>query len=185
MSYQEIIEKIKPELEKVSDSFKNQLMEIRAGRLTTGLVENIKIECFGSILLLKQLGVISVPSPREILVQLWDKSYIEGVVRAIEQKKLGLGIRIEGNNIYFSAPPLTEETKKNLLRFLNQKKEETFQNIRRMRDMAWKEIQEGFQKKEIGEDDKYKGKDKLEELIKEYREKIETSAENKRKEIES
>lgn len=184
MSYQEILEKIKPDLEKAQENFKSQLMEIRAGRLTIGLIEDIKVDCFGSILPLKQLGAISFSSPREILVQLWDKSYIESVVRAIEKRNLGLGMEVEGNNIYFSAPPLTEDSKKNLIKVLNQKKEEIFQNIRHRRDRAWKEIQEGFQKGEIGEDDKYRGKDKLEELIREQREKIEEVVENKRKEIE-
>ncbi len=184
MSYQEIIEKIKPELDKAQESFKNNLMEIRAGRLSTALIEDIKVECFGQVLPLKQLGAISTSSSKEILVQLWDESYVEAVVKAIEKRNLGLGVRIEGNSIYLSAPPLTEDSKKNLVKVLNQKKEETFQTIRRIRDRAWKEIQDAFQKKEIGEDDKYKGKDKLEDLIRETREEIEELVENKRKEIE-
>ena len=184
MSYQEILDKIKPELEKNLDFFKKQLMEIRAGRLSSGLIENIKADCFGQELPLKQLGIISTPSHNEISIQLWDKSYIEGVVQAIEKRKVGLNVRIEGNNVYLSVPPLTEEIKQNLIKILNEKKEESFQNIRRIRDKAWKEIQERCQKGEVTEDDKYKGKDKLEELVKEYREKIEETAENKRKEIE-
>jgi ribosome recycling factor len=183
MSYQEILEKIKPNFENVVDLFKGELQKIRANRVSAALIEDIKVDCFGSILPLKQLGAISIPSLREISIQLWDKSYVDSVVRAIEKENLGLGIRVEENKIYLSAPPLTEETRKNLIRVLNQKKEETFQEIRRIRDKAWKEIQEGFQKGEIREDDKYRGKDKLEEIVHEYREKIEEIAENKEKEI--
>ncbi|MDI6883429.1 MAG: ribosome-recycling factor [Patescibacteria group bacterium] len=184
MEYQEILDKIKPELEKIQEYFKSQIMEIRAGRISFALVEEIKVDCFGSVLPLKQLGAIS-GSGKEIIVQLWDKSYVEGVVRAIEQRKLGLGLRVEGNTIYLSAFSLTEESKRNLLRVLNQKKEEISQSIRHLRDKAWKQIQEGYQKGEIREDDKYRGKDKLEELIQDHREKIEKMAEVKKKEIES
>lgn len=185
MDYQEILEKIKPELQNVVDSFKSEVAKIRAGRLSPSLVEDIKVDCSGAIMNLKQLGAISTFSLREVCVQLWDKSYIEPVVKAIENENLGLGIRTEENKIYLSSPPLTEERRKDLIRVLNQKKEEVFQEIRRVRDKAWKEIQEGFQKGEIREDDKYKGKDKLEEVIHEYRDKIEEMTENKEKEITS
>jgi len=184
MDYNEIIEKIKPDLQNLVNYFKEEVLKIRAGRLSPSLVEDIKVECFGSVMSVKQLGAISTPSFREILIQLWDKSYVEQVVRAIEKANLGVGIRIEENNIYLSAPPLTEEQRKNLIRVLNQKKEQVFQSIRKIRDKAWKEIQEGFQRGEIREDDKYKGKDKLEEVIKEYRQKIEEISERKREEIE-
>ncbi len=183
MTYQEILDKIKPELEKLEEEFRVKITEIRAGRLSPALVENIKVDCFGSSVLLKQLGAVSV-SGREIVIQLWDKSYLEGVVKSIEQRDTGLGIRIDGSTVYLSAPPLTEESKRNLIKVLNQEKEEIFQTIRRIRDKAWKEIQDGFQNKEIREDDKFRGKDKLEDLIKDWREKIEKMAENKTKEIE-
>lgn len=184
MSYQEILDKIKPDLEKTLKFFKEQLKEIRTGRVSTALIENVKVDCFGSVLSLKQLGAISVPSPQKILVQLWDKSYLELVVKAIERENLGFSINIDNNNVYLSAPPLTEENKKILIKLLNKKKEEIFQNIRRLRDDGWREIQEGFQKGEIREDDKYRGKDELEELIRDYREKIEILIEDKEKEIE-
>lgn len=184
MNYQEILDKIKPQLEKLEEDFKGQLREIRSGRLLTALVEDIKADCFGQELPLKQLGAVTTPSQKEILVQLWDKSYVEGVVKAIERKNIGLGVRVEGRDVYLTAPPLTQETKKNLIKLLNQRKEEIFQNIRHIRDKAWKELQEGERTGEIREDDKFRGKDKLEELVKEFREKIEELVETKEKEIE-
>ncbi len=184
MSYQEILDKIKPNLEKALEFFKEQLKEIRTGGVSAGFIENLKVDCFDSVLSLKQLGAISVPSPQKILVQLWDKSYLEQVIKAIEQENLGFSINIDGNNVYLLAPPLTEENKKILIKFLNKRKEEIFQNIRHIRDDGWKEIQDGFQKSEIREDDKYRGKDELEELIRDYREKIEVLVENKEKEIQ-
>ncbi len=183
MTYQEIIEKIKPEFQNTVDALKENMQRIRAGVLSPNLIEDIKADCLGTILPLKQLGAISAPSLHELSLELWDKSYIEGVIRAIENETLGLGIRTKGNTVFLTAPPLTEEARKNLQRLLDQKKESTFQDIRRLRDKAWKEIQEGFQKGEIREDDKYRGKDKLEEVVHKFRDKIEEMAKNKEKEI--
>lgn len=184
MSYEQILDNIKPDLERLEQEFKTQLLEIRSGKLSVSLIEDVKADCFGSILPLKQLGAISV-SNKEIMVQLWDKSYVEGVVKAIEKRGFGLGVRIDGNNIYLTAPPLTEDSKKNLIRVLNQKKEEMFQEIRHLRDRAWKQIQEGTTSGEIREDDKFKGKDKLEEKIKEIRNNLEELVKNKEQEIAS
>lgn len=184
MSYNEILEKIKPKLQENEINFKNHLSEIRGGRISVSVIEEIKAECFGQKLSLKQLGSVSNTNPKEIIVQLWDKSYIEPVVKAIKQRNFDLGIRTEENNIYLSIPPLTQESKQVLIKILNEKKETSFQIIRRIRDHIWKEMQEDCQKGEISEDDKYRGKDRLEDLIKKHREKIEQMVKDKTKEIE-
>lgn len=183
MTYQEIIDNVKPELEKTVGDFKQELMKLRSGRLSPALIEDVVADCFGSLLPLKHLGAISNPVPREILVQLWDKSYVDGVVKAVEAAGLGLSVRIDGNKVYFSAPPLTAESREGLVQVLNKKKEEVFQELRRERDKTWKVIQESFQAGEIREDDKFRARDKLDEMTREYREKIEEMAASKEKEI--
>ena len=183
MDYKEIIDKTKSEIENTLDYFKGQLLEIRQGRISPSLVENVKVDCFGSVLPIKQLGVVTVSSPKGLTIQLWDKSYVDGVIKGIQERNFGLGIKIEGNTIYLTNPTLTEETKKNLIKVLNEKKEDIFQTMRHIRDKAWKEIQDGFQNGEIREDDKYKGKEKLDKTVKEYKEKIEEMVKNKEREI--
>ncbi len=183
MIFTEIINQLDPSLENILSEFKQEMMKLRTSRLSPGLIEDVEAECFGSILPIKQLGAISSPTQRELLIQLWDQSYIPGVIKAIEREGLGLGIKIDGNSIYLSSPSLTEESRQNLIVLLNKKKEETFQDIRHQRDIAWKKIQDGFQQGEIREDDKFKGKDKLDEKIREYREKVEIMTTNKEQEI--
>jgi len=183
MQYSNIIEETRPELEKAEDSFKQELAKLRSSRLSPGLVEDIEADCFGQMLPLKQLGAISAPSSRQLALQLWDKSYVEGVIKAIEAAQLGLGIRVDEKTVYLTSPPLSEETRQNLIQLLNKKKEEAFQVLRHIRDRAWKEIQEGFQRSEIREDDKFRGKDKLDELVREYRGKFEEMSKNKEAEI--
>lgn len=183
MTYQEILDNIKPELEKEHSAFKEELMKIRASRLSPVLIEDLKIECFGTVCPLKQLGAISVASFKEVMVQLWDKSYVEGVTRALDQGDWGFGIRVDDNKIYLTAPALTEDTRKNLIKVLNQRKEESLQNFRRLRDKAWSALQDGFRDGTVREDDKFRGRDKLDEIIKNWREKTEELALNKEKEI--
>jgi len=183
IDYQEIVDKIKPELDKVSSFFERELMKIRASRASTSLVEDIQVECFGQRFPLKQLGTISTPEPRQILIQPWDNSYIEPITNALSKSGLGMSPVVDQNLIRISIPPLSQEYRKDLLLLLSQKTEEAKRTIRHWRQMAWDEIQDGFQTKEIREDDKYRGKDKLQELVDEYNEKIEELAEKKKKEI--
>jgi len=183
MISQEIVDKLKPELEKSVTGFKEEMMKLRAGSLSPALLEDIEANCFDSILPIKQLGAISNTAPRELSVQLWDKSYVEGVVKAVESAGLGLSVRMDGANLYFTSPPLTAESRENIIRVLNKNKEEVFQNLRHKRDRAWKTIQDGFQAGEIREDDKFKGKDKLDEMIRDFRDKIEEMVKNKEVEI--
>ncbi len=183
MEYKEIIDSNKEDFEKAVSYFKEQLLQIRHGNFSPSLIENIKVDCFGSSLPIKQLGAVGLNSPKEISIQLWDKSYVDSVVKEIQKRNFGLGIKIEGNIIYLSVPPLTEESKKSLIKIINEKKEESLQAIRHIRDKAWKKIQDSFQKGEIREDDKYKGKEELDKVLRKAKEEIESLAEEKEKEI--
>ena len=181
--YQEIINNIKPELDKVVNFFDRELAKIRASRASASLVEDIQVECFGQKFSLKQLGVISTPEPRQILIQPWDNSYIESIMNALSKSSSGISPVVDQNLIRISIPSLSEEYRKDLLSLLSGKIEEAKKTIRHWRDVAWDEIQEGFQTGEIREDDKYRGKDKLQELVDEYNEKIQNLANKKEKEI--
>lgn len=183
VSYKDIINNIKPELEKAISFLERELAKIRTGRASPSLVENIVVECFGQNFPLRQLAAISIPEPKQILIQPWDKSYIEGIVRALEKTGIGANPIIDKEVIRINLPPLSEEYRKELLRLLSQKQEETRKTIRRWREEAWAEIQEGCRQGKIREDDKYRGKDELQKLIDEYNEKIEEMVEMKKKEI--
>ena len=183
LNYKDIINNIKPELDKAISFLERELAKIRTGRASVSLVEDIVVECFGQYFPLKQLAVISIPDPRQILIQPWDKSYLEGIVRALEKTGIGANPIVDKEVIRINLPPLSEEYRKELLRLLSQKQEEARKTIRRWRDEAWSKIQQGYQEGKIREDDKYRGKDELQELIDEYNEKIETLGEKKRKEI--
>ena len=183
-TYQEIINKIRPETDKAINFLEREMAKIRTSRATPSLVEDIVVECFGQKFPLKQLAAISCPQPRQIIIQPWDKSYLESIEKALSQATLGIAsLIVDKDLIRVSLPFLTEEYRKNLLRILSEKQEEAKKTIRRWREESWKEIQKGFRDGKIREDDKFKAKDELQELVDEYNEKIEQIGEKKKNEI--
>lgn len=185
VNYKDIIDKIKPEMDKAINFLDRELAKIRTGRASPALVEDVVCECFGQKFPLKQLGAISLPESRQILIQPWDKSYIEGIVRALEKTGIGANPVVDKDVIRINLPPLTEEYRKDLLRLISQKQEDARRTIRRWREEAWDEIQDKFREGKIREDDKFRAKEELQDLVDEYNEKIEEIGERKEKTIES
>ena len=181
--FREIIDKIKPELEKVITFLDRELAKIRTSRISISLVEDIIVECFGQKFPLKQLAAMSCPTLNQIVIQPWDKSYIEPIEKAISKSNLGISPIVDKDVIRISLPPMSQEYRKNLLRLLSEKQEQARQTIKHWREESWKEIQKGFQEGKIPEDDKFRAKDELQDLVDEYNKKIEEMAERKKKEI--
>lgn len=183
MTYQEIIDKIKPELDKTISFLDGEVQKIRTSRANPSLVEDLEVECFGKVFPLKQLASISVAGPRQLTIHPWDKSYLESIEKAIFRSGSGINPIVDKDLIRISLPQLSGEYRKDLLKLLSVKQEEAKRTIRKWREGAWNEIREEFKEGRVREDDKFKGKDKLQELIDEYNEKIEGIGESKKKEI--
>ena len=183
MSYQEIIDYIKPELDKVTHFLEREVQKIRTSRASPSLLEDIEVDCFGQKFPLKQLASVSVAGPRQLTIHPWDKSYIESIEKAVSQSHFGASPIVDKDTIRISLPQLSEEYRKDLLRVLSATQEEAKKTIRKWREEAWTKIQQEFREKKIREDDKFRGKDKLQELIDEYMKKVEEVGEKKKKEI--
>ncbi len=183
MSYKEIVDKIKPELDKTIAFLEGELLKVRTGRANPSLVENVVVDCFGQKFPLKQLAMISIPEPKQILIQPWDKSYVEGIVSALSSTGVGANPIVDRDAIRINLPSLNEEYRKELLKVIADKQEEVRQTIRRWREKAWEEIQTEFKLGNIREDDKFRGKEDLQKLIDEYNEKIDKIGEKKKQEI--
>lgn len=181
--YKEIINKTKPELEKVINFLEREFAKIRTGRANPSLVEDVVVDCFGQKFPLKQLAAISIPEPKRILIQPWDKSYIPAIVSALENTGIGANPIVDKDAIRINLPPMDEEYRKSLARIVSEKQEEARKTIRHWRDKIWDEIQTRTKQGEIREDDKFRAKDELQKVVEEYNKKIEVSGEKKKKEI--
>ena len=184
MNHKEIIQKIKPELDKVISFLEKEVAKIRTGRANPSLVEDIVVDCFGQKFPLKQLAAISSPEPRTIVIQPWDRSYIESIEKAISGSVMAFSPVVDKEVIRISIPPLSEEYRKSFSRLLSERQEEARKTIRHWREEAWRQVQENEKEGEIREDDKFKAKDELQEIVDDYHKKIEDLVERKRKEIE-
>jgi ribosome recycling factor len=183
--YNKIIDKIKPELDKVVYFLERELSKIRTGRASASLVEDIVVDCFGQKMPLKQLAAISNPEPKAIIIQPWDKSYIEPIEKAISKSSLGAAPIVDKDIIRIVLPPMSEEYRKTLQRVISEKQEEARKTVRHWRGNVWEEIQEKTKTGEIREDDKFRAKDSLQKLVDEYGKKIDEHGDRKKKEIES
>lgn len=183
INYKELIQKAKPDFNSAIDYLQRELAKIRTSRASPALIENLKVDIFGQSFPLKQLGTISTLKTREILIQPWDSSYIEGIVKAIEHADLGISPVVSGNEIRISLPPMSEEFRESLLKIVSEKKERAKKMVREIREKIWNQLQKGCREGKISEDDKYKGKDELQDLVEEYNDKIEEIVEKKIQEI--
>jgi len=181
--YQEIIDKIKPNLDRTIEYLRDELTGLQAGRATSSLIENLEVECYGQKLPLKQLANIQTPEPRSIVIQPWDKSIIKNIEKAITQSKLGLSPVTDEEFVRLKIPPLSEERRKELVKILQDKVEECRVSIRRQREEIWREVQNLEREGKISEDDKFRTKDELQKLVDEYNNKIEEMKKRKEEEI--
>lgn len=183
MTHKEFIDEIKPEFEKAIKFLEQELAKIRTSRASIALVEDIEINYLNDKFALKQLAAISCPQPNQIVVQPWDQSYLESIEKAISQSGLGMSLAVDKNTVRLTSPLLTQDYRNSLVKILGEKSEQARQTLRHWRDDAWSKIQSSQKEKKISEDDKFRGKDALQDLIDEYHKKIETLIEKKKKEI--
>lgn len=182
-NHKEIIQKTKPEMKKVISFLEKEMGKIRTSRATPSLVEDVVVDCFGQKFPLKQLAAISIPEAKQILIQPWDKSYVEGIVGALSKTGVGANPIVDKDAIRINLPSLTEDYRKELMRLIADKQEEARKTIRHWREDAWSQIQAGAKEGVIREDDKFRAKDELQDLVDEFNKKVEKVGEGKKKEV--
>lgn len=180
--YKQLLDNLKPELETVLDFLKKEVLKIKTSRATPAMVEDIEIDCYGQKFPIKQLGTISVPQSRLIMIQPWDKSILSDIEKGI-RKNSGFNPVVDGEIIRINLPLLSEEQRKEYVKIIGDKTEETRISVRLHRDRVWKEIQEMEKKGELREDDKFRAKDELQKLIDDYNQKIEELKNKKEQEL--
>ncbi|HNZ84075.1 MAG TPA: ribosome recycling factor [Candidatus Pacearchaeota archaeon] len=184
MNYKDIFTKFKPDLEKNLEFLKNELHKIRTGQANPSLVEDIIVDYMGTMLPVKQLASISVPEPRQILIQPWDRSCLEMIEKAINQAGIaGVQAIVDKDSIRICLPVLTQEYRQELKKEISTRREEARQNLRRIRQDIWKGVESMFSAKQITEDDKFRAKDELQKITDEFNGKIDEACDKKEKEI--
>jgi ribosome recycling factor len=115
------------------DVFKKELSGLRTGRASVSLLEPVQVEAYGSHMPLSQLGTVNAPEPRMLTVQVWDKSMVKAVEKAIREANIGVNPMVEGQLIRVPMPPLTEERRKDLVKLAHKFAEQARVAIRNIR----------------------------------------------------
>jgi ribosome recycling factor len=165
------------------EHYRKDLSKLRTGRANLSLFEDIKVDYYGTQTPINQVATLGVPDPTLISIQPWDPSFLEAIEKAIRSADLGLNPINDGKQLKVPIPPLDEERRKDLAKHIRGLLEEEKTALRIMRREAKEEIEFLEKEKEITEDDKFWGYDKLQEITDKYIKKIEEMTDTKEKEI--
>ncbi|MDR3238930.1 MAG: ribosome recycling factor [Clostridiales bacterium] len=181
-------ERTKPYEEKMKksmDSFDAELNTIRVGRANPHVLDKITVSYFGTDTPLNQVGNISVPEPRMLLIQPWDQSILKAVEKAIQASDLGINPTSDGKVIRLVFPELTEDRRKSLSKEVKKKSEEFKIAVRNIRRDAMEALKKMQKKSEITEDELDELEKEIQKLTDKYIDQVEKRMEAKSKEIMS
>ena len=170
-------------MQKSIDALENDLKKIRTGRASLSILDDIRVDYYGTLTPLNQMASLSTPESRLIMIQPWDVSVIKDVEKAILKSDLGLMPSNDGKVIRISIPPLTEERRKQLVKVIYKKSEEhkiSVRNIRRDTNDLLKSLKKDG---DISEDDAFKAQDQVQKITDEHIKLIDDVCKNKEKEI--
>ena len=165
------------------ESLKHDLGGLRTGRANVSLLDPIQVEVYGANMPLNQVATVSAPEPRMLSVQVWDKSNLTPVEKAIRSAGLGLNPITDGQTIRLPIPDMTEERRKELSKVAGQYAEKARVAIRNVRRDAMDAIKTDENKKEISEDDKKRLETEVQTLTDKAIEDADAAASTKEKEI--
>lgn len=167
------------QLSEVVSHLELELKNIRTGRATPALVEEISVEAYGARSPMKHVGNIVAPDASSITIEPWDKSLLSAVEKGIRESDLGLAPANEGERIRLKLPPLTEERRTELVRVVKDKVEEAKISIRNHREAALKDVKN----QKLSEDEQEREEKEIQKLVDETNKKVEAAGQEKTEEL--
>ncbi|RJQ14061.1 ribosome recycling factor [Candidatus Parcubacteria bacterium] len=182
-SADEIKKVLEAECSSGMEHFKQELSQVRSGRPSPALVENIMIDCYQSKMPLKQVAAINILPPSTIVIEPWDKTVLPSIAQAISRSELQLAPIADGDTVRLSLPPLSQERRGQLIKLVHDYGEGAKIKIRLAREKANKQIEALYKDKALSEDERFKFKDQIQKIIDEFNKKTEDLIEQKEKEL--
>jgi len=179
----EIYLQTEEKMKKTVENLRYELNRFRTGKASAAILDSVKVNYYGSIVPLKQAANISVPEARLMTVQPWDKSMIGEIEKAILKSDVGLTPMNDGHIIRLPIPQLTEERRQNLVKQAKRLGEEAKVSIRNSRRDANENIKKLEKDHDISEDDSHRAQDDIQDLTKEYSDKVDDILTKKETEI--
>ncbi len=179
----DVITNTRKGMDKTIDALKKDFTKVRTGRASASLLDDVRIDYYGTPTPLNQVGTLAVPEPRLITITPWEKKLIPDIEKAILKSDLGLNPASDGVLVRVAIPPLTEERRKEMCKVLKRMGEESkiaLRNIRRDGNDSLKKMEKD---KEISEDDLKRGEKEIQDLTDQYVKKVDEAVAAKEKEV--
>jgi len=183
MMSSEVMMEMADKMGKSLEAFKSELTKIRTGRASLSLLDGIKVEAYGSPMPLNQVGTMTIPESRQIVIQPWDPQVMSSIEKAILKSELGLTPVNDGKVIRINIPQLTEERRKELVKIVKRIAEEYRVAIRSHRRDAIDAFKKQKKNKEISEDEQFKLQDEAQKETDSYIAKIDKVGAEKENEV--
>lgn len=146
----------------------HDFQKIRTGRANPSILEDVRVDYYGTETPLNQVGNVSVPEPRQLMITPYDRSMLPMIEKAIQRSDLGVTPMNDGQNIRINFPPMTEDRRKDLVKQVNHRAEEGCVSVRQARREALDEFKQLEKDKEISEDDHKRYEKQVQELTDKY-----------------
>ena len=177
------IDDLKRRMDGAISSFGHDLAGLRTGRASSSMIDHIMIDAYGSKTPLEQVGTISVPEPRTISVQVWDKGLVISVEKAIQEAGLGLNPQSDGQLLRIPVPELNEERREELIKIAGKYAEQSKVSVRNIRRDLIENVRKLQKKGDISEDQKHGDEIKIQEITDKIINTIDSILLNKENEI--
>jgi ribosome recycling factor len=179
----DVIAKMNSNMDKSIDSLRKEYQRVRTGRATTSLLDEVKVDSYGSLAPLNQVATLAVPEARTITIQPWDAKQIQAIEKAIMNSNIGLTPANDGKIIRLSLPPLTEERRKDLVKQLKRDAEDAKVAVRNIRRDAIDGLKKLEKDKQISEDELKRAEKDVQDFTNAHVAKIDEVFAHKEKEV--
>lgn len=179
----EIIKDAQHRMDKSLEALRNELAKVRTGKATTALLDGIKVDYYGTMTPLNQVGNVTVLDVHTLAITPWDKSMVQAIDKAILTADLGLNPVSDGTNIKVPIPPLTEERRKDIVKLVKRFGEETKIAIRNVRRDANEHLKKLEKDKKITKDELKDGEDQIQKMTDKHVTLVDDILKHKEKEI--
>lgn len=183
MPTQKIVSEHKDKMKKALEFLHHELRAVRTGRASTGLVENLRVDYYGTATPLKQLATLAAPQADLLVIKPFDPGSVKDIEKAIRNSDLSIAPVVDGKIIRLNIPPLTGERRQQLVTQIKQTAEQAKIGVRNLRRDANKQLEQAEKDKEISEDDREKAKKEMDNITREFTDAIDSAVKTKSDEI--
>jgi ribosome recycling factor len=162
---QALIQKASQDFEAASARLVDEFGKLQVGRASTGLVDSLMVEAYGSMQSIKSIASVSVPDAKTIQIQPWDRGMLAGIEKAIQNSDLSLNPVNNGLSIILNIPPLTEERRRDMVKVVNRLAEEAKISVRNIRHDVMTQLKKLEHEDQITEDDRTRSEKQLQEKV--------------------